>query len=289
MRPANIVTAFADIFAGFAAAGGIIILEYNSIAAIPPELGWLLLSTLGLYGGGVVFNDVFDAELDAEERPERAIPSGRVSKPLAILQGSVLLIIGIATAFTVNYIAGFLAFGIACFALAYDYWAKYSSIWGPLFMGICRGGNLLLGSTVFPFLLKDLWFLALLPITYIGAITLISQGEVHGGDKASGYIGLSLVLLVSGALLLLGVQSSYDTLVALPFVLVFGMLIIPPFIRAALKPKPQLIKIAVKRGVLSLILLNSALVAGYAGWIMGVITALLLPLSLLLAKLFEVT
>ncbi len=289
IRPANIITAFADIIAGFAAAGGIIVLQLDSISVIPSGLGWLLLSTFGLYGGGVVFNDVFDAELDAEERPERAIPSGRVTKSVAILLGSLLLITGITAAFIVNYTAALLAFGIACFALAYDYWAKHSSIWGPLFMGICRGGNLLLGVAVFPFLLADLWFLALLPIAYIGAITLISQGEVHGGDQTSGYIGLGLVLLVTGALLLIGLQSSYNTLIALPFVIVFGGLVIPPFLKAALTPEPALIKKAVKRGVLSLILLNSALAAGFAGWTMGIITALLLPISLLIAKLFDVT
>ena len=42
-------------------------------------LPWLLLSSAGLYLGGMVLNDVFDARLDAVERPERPIPSGRVS------------------------------------------------------------------------------------------------------------------------------------------------------------------------------------------------------------------
>src|SRR5699024_7457278 len=80
MRPANIVTAFADILAGFAAVGGAIAVSGWSLSADPAGLGWLLLSTFGLYGGGVVLNDVFDADLDATERPERAIPSGRVSR-----------------------------------------------------------------------------------------------------------------------------------------------------------------------------------------------------------------
>lgn len=69
MRPANIVTAFADILAGFAVAGGVISFTGETSLITPDGLGWLLLSTFGLYGGGVVFNDVFDAELDAKERP----------------------------------------------------------------------------------------------------------------------------------------------------------------------------------------------------------------------------
>jgi 4-hydroxybenzoate polyprenyltransferase len=69
MRPANIVTAYADILAGYAAVG----------ATDHRALGLLMIATTGLYGGVVVFNDVFDAKLDAVERPERPIPSGGVS------------------------------------------------------------------------------------------------------------------------------------------------------------------------------------------------------------------
>src|SRR5690606_33216233 len=82
MRPANIITAIADILAGFAVSGAAVQLlspgnEESMNLWIP--LMWLILATIGLYGGGVVFNDVFDAELDKKERPERPIPSGRAS------------------------------------------------------------------------------------------------------------------------------------------------------------------------------------------------------------------
>src|SRR5688572_8675799 len=69
LRPANVVTALGDVLAGFAIAG----LRH------PERLPWLLLSSCCLYAGGVVLNDVFDRDLDRVERPERPIPSGRVS------------------------------------------------------------------------------------------------------------------------------------------------------------------------------------------------------------------
>jgi 4-hydroxybenzoate polyprenyltransferase len=77
MRPANIVTAWADILVGCAIVGFV---STQGISVVIPNvipLVWLLLATTGLYGGGVVFNDVFDADLDRIERPERPIPSGR--------------------------------------------------------------------------------------------------------------------------------------------------------------------------------------------------------------------
>jgi 4-hydroxybenzoate polyprenyltransferase len=289
MRPANIVTAFADILAGFAAAGGAVVFTDGMLSFSPLTVGWLLLSTFGLYGGGVVFNDVFDANLDAEERPERAIPSGRASKTGGTLLGLGLLILGIVAASMVNGYAGLLAAGIAVCALVYDYWAKHSTLWGPLFMGTCRGMNLLLGCSMVPTVITDLWFLALLPIAYIGSITLVSQGEVHGGDKKSGFAALALIFLVVFSLFLLGILSTYAIWMAAPFALLFGGMVVPPFWKAALQPEPLFIKKAIKRGVLSLILLNASLAAGFGGWIIGIMVALLLPLSILVAKLFDVT
>lgn len=289
MRPANIVTAFADILAGFCAAGGTIHFFGDSQPVIPDGLLLLLISTFGLYGGGVVFNDVFDAELDARERPERAIPSGRISKIFAAILGTVLLVLGVSSAFQVNVTAGMIALFIALFALIYDTKAKHSVVFGPLFMGICRGGNLLLGISILPVLLLQLWPLAFLPLAYIGAITLISQGEVSGGKRISGYIALSIVSSMIIALFLLSFIPGYELLAALPFIILFGIVVIPAFTRAAELPNPEHIKAAVKRGVLSLIILNSGIAAGFGSIVMGIVVILLLPLSILLGKAFAVT
>ncbi len=289
MRPANIVTAFADILAGFAAAGGLLI--FNGILPVfsPAGIGWLILSTFGLYGGGVVFNDVFDAPLDAQERPERAIPSKRASLGGAIALGAILCITGIYSAFRVGPYSGVIAILITVCALFYDARAKHSSLWGPLFMGSCRGGNLMLGCSIIPSALTELWFLALIPVAYIGSITLISQGEVHGGSRKSGLLALVLILMVTGCLLLFGFLPGYSLIPALSFILLFGVMVIPPFAKAAFNPEASYIKKAVERGVLSLIVLNSAIAAGFGGFSIGIVVLLLLPVSLLLSRFFEVS
>lgn len=289
IRPANIVTAFADILAGAAAATGILMVSDPTTVLVQSQIYWLLLTTFGLYGGGIVFNDFFDASLDAKERPERAIPSGRVSKTYAGILGGMLLLLGITSAFIVNQTAGILAVFISVCALYYDAKAKHSTLSGPLFMGSCRGGNLLLGAALFPASLETLWPLALLPLAYIGSITLISQGEVKGGSKISGIIASLIVSIISVALLLLAILPSYSLLATLPFALFFGFMVIPAFVKAAKQPFPGLIKKAVKRGVLSLIILNSAIAAGFAGIAVGVALLLLLPISVLFAKVFAVT
>lgn len=289
MRPANIVTAFADILAGAAAALAVTV-SYNGTGfPVDSVLFWLLMSTFGLYGGGIVFNDVFDADLDARERPERAIPSGRISKAYTTLLGILLFVIGILSAFWVNSTAGLIATGIAICALIYDAAAKHHVVFGPLTMGSCRGGNLLLGASIMPASLYVLWFIAIIPILYIGAITLISRGEVQGGNKATGYTATATVALITLALLLLFLLPAYNLVSATPFALLFGAMVIPAFAAAAKDPAPGTIKKAVKRGVISLIILNSALAAGFAGIVAGLIVLSLLPISYWFAKLFAVT
>ena len=104
----------ADVLAGVAISGYLLMpflfnVQFQNILL-------LCLSTVGLYGGGVVFNDVFDAELDKIERPERAIPSGRVTVKEAALLGIILLMVGISTSFLVNIFTGSIATAIAAAA-----------------------------------------------------------------------------------------------------------------------------------------------------------------------------
>lgn len=289
MRPANIITAFADIIAGFAAAGGIIHWNVYPFQPEPTGLGWLLLATFGLYGGGVVFNDFFDADLDAEERPERAIPSGRASKIGAALLGLILFLIGVTAAFQVQFISGLIALLVAFLTIIYDEWAKHSTFLGPLFMGLCRGGNLLLGVSIVPLALPDVWYLAFIPIVFIASITLVSQGEVHGGSRITGFSALGLIIVVTAGLIILAFRPDYSIVTSLPFTILFGVMVLPPFYQAAKTPKSDLIKEAIHRGVLALILLNAAITAGFAGIWLGALVAVLLPISMSVSKLFSVT
>ncbi|WP_041565644.1 UbiA-like protein EboC [Nostoc punctiforme] len=293
MRPANIVTAWADILVGFAASGsGIIFAQLiNGEASfnILIPLAWLLLATSGLYGGGIVFNDVFDAELDAKERPNRAIPSGRVSRENATLLGSILFAIGIIAAFQVSLVSGAIAIFITLSSLLYDSLAKHHPFFGPLNMGLCRGSNLLLGVSAVPAIIGERWYLALIPVLYIAAITAISQGEVHGGKKITGVLAVLLIAIVLTAILALGLLDEYTAIAALPFAIFLAIRILPNFIKAAREPIAGNIRNAVKIGVLSLIVLDATVASGFAGLYYGLLVLSLLPISMKLAKVFAVT
>ena len=283
MRPANIVTSVADVLAGIAISGYFQTFETDYFPVL-----MLCISTIGLYGGGIVFNDVFDADLDKIERPERAIPSGAVKLNEAILLGAFLLLSGIVAAFTIAALSGIIAILIAFFALLYNKYSKHHSFLGPLNMGLCRGLNLLLGVSIIAVSLNEWYFLGIVPLIYIFSITMISQGEVHGLNRNKLYAGAFLYLLVIGSMLYLSFNKG-QVIIALFFIIPFAWMIFRPLFIAIKEPLGKNIGKAVKAGVISLILMDAAWSAVFGSPVAAICIALLLPLSLWLAKRFAVT
>jgi len=277
------VTSVADVLAGIAISGYFLGAGYEFLPVF-----LLCLSTIGLYGGGIVFNDVFDAELDKMERPERAIPSGAVSIGEATVLGIILLGIGLAAAFAFSALSGMIAFLIIVFALVYNKYGKHHSFLGPLNMGLCRGLNLLLGISIISISLQSLYFLGLIPLIYIFSITMISQGEVHGSNRNKLYTGAILYLIVIGSILYSAYQNQ-QLLFAVFFLLAFAWMIFKPLFVAIEDPVGKNIGKAVKAGVISLILMDAAWASAYGQIYFALLIAVLLPLSLWLAKRFAVT
>lgn len=182
-----------------------------------------------------------------------------------------------------------LASSIAVLALLYDAWGKHNPVFGPFNMGLCRGCNLLLGVSAMSSMIGEWWLLSLIPIVYIAAITTLSRGEVHGGKVSTGIIALLLMSTVIVGLLGLGLLNNYHLLAALPFVVLLAIRVLLPFINATGKPSPENIRIAVRAGILSLIVLDATVAAGFASLPYGLIVLLLLPLSMTLSKIFAVT
>ncbi|HEX5025511.1 MAG TPA: UbiA-like protein EboC [Agriterribacter sp.] len=289
MRLANVITAISDILAGIAIAGYFTIQESYQIQPIV----WLIIATAGLYGGGVVFNDVFDAELDQTERPERPIPSGLISKAGATVWGTFLLLTGVFAAGRVHFeswtsVTAIIAVAIALAALVYDKWAKHHAVLGPLNMGVCRGLNLLLGMSIVPPVLSQHWYLSIVPVVYIAAITMVSRGEVHGSERRTLYAAAALYTVVIASILTLAWVHD-NVLYTLLFLLLLGVLIFPPLQKAIRNPIGPLIGKAVKAGVISLIVMNAAWAAAFGMPYFAIVILSLLPVSLLLAKLFAVT
>ncbi|MDB5120759.1 MAG: hypothetical protein JWN56_1977 [Sphingobacteriales bacterium] len=280
------VTAVADVLAGIALSGFFTTGLFDVSHILPVLL--LSISTALLYGGGVVFNDVFDADLDRVERPERSIPSGLISYKEAFTLGTILLLAGIVFAFTVNVVSGLLSLAITICALIYNKWGKHQSVIGPVNMGLCRGLNLLLGISIVSGSVSNWWFIAIVPIIYISSITMISRGEVHGSSSKPLY-GASFLYALVIALILYFSFTKNTLIFALIFLLPFAWMIFKPLLKAIKMPSGPNIGKSVKAGVIALIVMDAAWTAASGSFYVAIIVALLLPISFWLARMFAVT
>lgn len=277
LRPANVVTAIADVLAGFAIAG------LRHYEALP----WLIVSSCGLYAGGVVLNDVFDRDLDRLERPERPIPSGRVTVRAAATLGGGLLALGVAAAAMASLAAGGLAVAIALTVLLYDAWGKRRAAIAPLNMAMCRALNLMLGVAAVPAVLPEAWPIAAVPLLYIYAITVLSRGEVHGGSARAASSALIILGAAIGALLLVVIPRGENAAAVLAGAVVWR--VGPAFFAAYRQPAPATIRAAVKRGILSLVLVDAAIAAAFAGPLFAAIVLAAGLVAGWLARRFAVT
>lgn len=145
------------------------------------ELLLLMAASALLYMGGMVLNDCFDADEDARDRPNRPIPSGRISIAYAGGFGIALLAGGLGCAALAGTSAALIAGVLAAHILLYNSYAKHTRS-GPLVMGACRYGNWMLGLS--PFALGSWGYALALPVfLYIVSLTILSRVETTAQDR----------------------------------------------------------------------------------------------------------
>lgn len=197
LRIGNVFTAVSNVFAGFLIAQG-------GWQPIGPLLILIAASAL-LYEAGMVLNDVFDAELDAVERPERPIPSGRISRGVAMIASWGLLGAGLFS----SYVAGLVSdetmpwivstLLVLC-VVGYDGFLKRTPL-GPVTMGLCRCLNVLLGSSVAGSLdYAALAYAALVGVYTVG-ITLLARSENQNRMTADHAVGERFIVVALALLL----------------------------------------------------------------------------------------
>ncbi|MCA9432100.1 MAG: UbiA family prenyltransferase [Candidatus Omnitrophica bacterium] len=154
-----------------------------SIDTVGETLDWnrTLLVTLAvalLYTGGMAMNDVFDEGVDRRERPERPIPSGRISRSSAIVFMVLCLIAGLMI---LGWFGGpTLYLGLLLLGLITCYNAIHKQVSGSfVLMGACR-------ATVYAVAASTVmwppvwWFVIGFGVTifiYTSMITIIARSE----------------------------------------------------------------------------------------------------------------
>ncbi|MBQ1030582.1 SCO3242 family prenyltransferase [Micromonospora parva] len=158
-----------DVIAGAAAAG-----------ALSPRTPALAGASVLLYWAGMAANDWADRRLDAEERPERPIPSGRVTPAAAVGLAAGLTAAGVGLAAAVGgRRAAALAVPLAATIWGYDLLAKNTAA-GPAVMAACRGLDVLLGASGGR--LTRALPAAATVAAHTWTVTALSRREVTGAD-----------------------------------------------------------------------------------------------------------
>lgn len=280
VRLPNVFTAFGDILLGACAVG--------AISSQGDRLVLLLLASGCLYLGGMVWNDVFDRKEDAQTRPNRPLPSGRISVQSAVILGISLLVLGIilaglaardrsfANASHPLGIAGTLAAAI----LLYDGILKRTPL-GPIGMGLCRSLNVWLGLSIgdtIPPVEMGVHLSAVIGL-YIVGVTWFARTEEGTSQKAHllAAFGVMIAALLLG--LMLPVHLKEGTVTPLyPYLLIaFGFWIGLAIANAIQHPTPKPVQIAVKRCILGLVLLDAILATAFVGPAGLLIGFLLIP------------
>jgi geranylgeranylglycerol-phosphate geranylgeranyltransferase len=139
MRPLNCLMAGVAAIIGLLIAGG---REIEPAALI-------FLAVFLVTGAGNAFNDYFDREIDAINRPGRPVPSGRVTPRSTILWSLALFIIGCILAGLVNWLCLAIAAANSILLFIYARNLKATPLAGNLCVAYLTGSTFLFGGAVF--------------------------------------------------------------------------------------------------------------------------------------------
>ena len=268
-----------------------------------------------MYWAGMILNDVYDVDKDRIQNRGRPLVDGRISTSTARSVAYGLLIGGILTTillssyyagsdpnqhpwesvFSIHYSTSFVAIGLGCTIWLYDGPLK-ATVLGPLLMGLCRVGSLLLGISIGwwlepiqPWNAAYLWIAAIGHGVYVMGITWAARREAEA--KQTWTLGLGWSICVIGIATLasvswfapVGTRMGLAPNTSYPFAI--ALLALPWARRAILSlrsPSPSAIQMAVKQAILSIIFFDAILAAQFCGpWPAIIICSLIIPATIL--------
>ncbi len=290
VRLPNVFTAAADSLAGW--------LLVMGTFAMPLRWLPLVLASMAIYAAGIVLNDRFDLEIDRVERPDRPLPSGRVSERFATWLGTGLLVVGFGlAAASGSTVSAIVASVLITCVVGYDAGLK-RTVLGPQVMGACRGLNVLLGMSQ----ATDLggpwaWLVAASMALFVVGVTWISRSETENGRTAGplagwilqnlGVLGLFAAAWMAPRFPNVPDEATHDPLAissGLTVLLMVGTVVNRAVLEALREPVPARLQRAVKTGVFSLVWLNVGVVAAVRGPLAALAVAVLWIPAYLLGK-----
>lgn len=235
-----------DTLAGAAASGGL-----GRRAVLMP------VASVLLYWAGMALNDYADRNLDREERPERPIPSGRVSPGQALALAAGLTAGGVGVAALAGGRPGLrAAAALGAVVWSYDLVLKQGPA-GPVAMAAARGLDVMLGAGG---AVRDAGAPAVLLATHTAGVTLLSRGEVHGALPGTAAAATTATLLTAGAAAATGRRR---TLLSTALAGLYAYTVGRAQAAAVSSPDAATVRRATGVGIRGMVPLQSTLIAGH--------------------------
>ncbi len=192
-RVSNLPTCISNSLVGCAlgASGGVF-----PWSSVPP----VAVAVCLLYVAGMALNDICDLYVDAIERPDRPIPSGRLSVSEAWGFTATTALLGLGLLANTNFQALKVGLLLAAFITLYDLFHKRRPS-AVVLMGACRGAIYLLGIAAAGWpgnLHAGLWLASILGL-YTILITVVARAENESEIDTRRWLALALPLLVLSA------------------------------------------------------------------------------------------
>jgi len=286
VRLPNLFTLPSNILVGIAA--------ISSLAfTLTSFIQFLLLVTISvlLYCVGIVLNDLYDFDIDKKERPNRPLPSGKISRRSAIVLVAIFstlaLILSLLVSFSTLVISSILFLTI----FGYDKYLKNTHA-GPLTIASARVMNILLGTSV-SFRSVDsysqivtLTFVLIITFVYVSLIGFISRYEVRGfSDNAKLLLPPAIVAIVISSIILFSLMGFFK-LESLIILSLFSLIMLISFSRIYRRDSGRTQQI-VRNMILSIIVLDSTFLTGIIGIELGLAVLILMaPLLVLANKMY---
>ena len=192
-RLSNIPTVFSNVLVGVACVAGVGPFPWGATI-------FAIVAASLLYVGGMALNDLMDRHIDAEERPQRPIPSGALSlrevKIFTSLCFALPMLATVALVPRATYFALALAAAIVLYNVFHKRWTG-----SLIFMGLCRALVYLFAATVAWNLLDNpargsgITTFAVLLALYIIGLTVVAQKEVQGGLGYRRWLAVAMIFL----------------------------------------------------------------------------------------------
>ena len=231
IRAPNLFTVPSNILAGYFAMVPMGLVDVGQLLSV-------IFSSIFLYISGIVLNDYVDIKVDAEERPDRPLVSGRITKRNALILVVVLIVASNFLAFTVSWVSLTISALLTAVIIAYNIRLKGGIVTNPLSMGSARFLNVVLGGspaiTLFPAPHQGytlLIFIGCCLFLHTAAISILSRKEINvvkifsRSNWITILVSFSIVLVVMISILVVGLGAAFQIWFSVNLTLYSGVMV----------------------------------------------------------------